>query len=61
MKDDGLLLFTDWFGASSDIQAADYEKLRCLDTYKKYLPNKGFELVGIYPLYHYLNKHRISP
>ena len=52
----GLLLFTDWFGASSDIHSADHVKIRCLDTYNEFLPKHGFELVGIYPLYNYLNK-----
>lgn len=56
LKDDGLLLFTDWFGASSDMRIADHVQVRCLDTYIQCLPKKGFELVGIYPLYNYLNK-----
>ena len=56
MKDNGLLLFTDWFGTSSDMRTTDHVQMRCLDTYKQCLPKKGFELLGIHPLYNYLNK-----
>ncbi len=55
IKDGGLLLLTDWFGASSDNRIGNHVQGRCLDTYNKILPNKGFELVGIYPLYYHLN------
>jgi SAM-dependent methyltransferase len=60
MRDGGLLLFTDWFGASSDVRIADHVQGRCLDTYTKSLPKKGFELVGMYPLYCYLNKTHLK-
>ncbi len=56
LKDEGLLLFTDWFGAASDVRIADHVQARCLDTYQRILPEKGFELVELRPLYHYLNK-----
>lgn len=56
IKDNGLLLFTDWFGASSDMRIDDHVQARCLDTYKQGLTKKGFELVGIHPLYNHLNK-----
>ena len=56
LKDDGLLLFTDFFGASSDMRMADHVQARCLDTYKQCLPKKGFKLLNVQPLYNYLNK-----
>ena len=60
LKDGGLLLFTDWFGASSDMRIADHVQARCLDTYKQTLPKKGFELVGIHSLYNTLNKTNLE-
>lgn len=60
LKEGGLLIFTDWFGSVSDIHIADHVQARCLDTYQKKLPHKGFELVCVYPLYKTLNKRHLS-
>lgn len=59
LKEGGLLLFTDWFGAVSDVRIAEHVQARCLDTYQKILPQKGFELVAVRPLYKRLNKHHL--
>jgi SAM-dependent methyltransferase len=59
LKPGGLFLFTDWFGAPSDARVAEHVTARCLDTYRRALTTRGFELVGVYPLYNALNKvHR---
>jgi SAM-dependent methyltransferase len=55
-KQDTPVLCTDQFGGSSDIQVASHVKFRCLQTYKDVLPNLGFKLVKIVPLYGVLNK-----
>jgi SAM-dependent methyltransferase len=60
VKPDGLFVFTDWFGASSDVRVADHVQVRCLGTYQQTLARKGFELVGIYPLYNVLNKTHLG-
>jgi SAM-dependent methyltransferase len=60
LKQDGLFVFTDWFGASSDIRIADHVQVRCLDTYQRTLARKGFALLGIYPLYNALNKRHLG-
>lgn len=51
-----LLLFTDQFGAFSDVQVASHVKFRCLDTYQNILPHLGFKLIKILPLYYSLNR-----
>lgn len=60
LKDNGLLLFTDWFGAASDMRISGHVQGRSLDIYKEYLPKKGFELVGIHPLFNCLNKVHLN-
>lgn len=60
LKKGGLLLFTDCFGAPSDVHVSSHVQMRCLDTYQQLLPQKGFELVKVYPLYKTLNKHYMS-
>jgi len=60
IKDNGLLLFTDWFGFSSDKKIANHVQARCLDTYKESLSKRGFKLVEIYPLYNYLNRPHLG-
>ena len=56
LKQDGLFLLTDWFGAFADIRVADHVHVRCLDTYRRTLGPKGFELKNLNPLYNVLNK-----
>lgn len=56
VKPGGLFLFTDWFGAPSDVRVADHVQIRSLNTYRQVLPDKGFELVSLHPLYSVLNK-----
>jgi 2-polyprenyl-3-methyl-5-hydroxy-6-metoxy-1,4-benzoquinol methylase len=60
LKQGGLFLFTDWFGAFSDVRIADHVQARCLGTYQKILAKKGFELIGIYPLYNTLNRTNLK-
>ena len=56
-KKGALFLFDDFFGASYDEEgAASHVKHRCLNTYQKILPNLGFELIKIFPLFNFLNK-----
>jgi SAM-dependent methyltransferase len=55
MKDGGLFLLTDAFGAPSDKQVAPHVKMRCLRSYDS-LAEKGFELVEVRPLYGFLNR-----
>ena len=55
LKQGGLLLITDWFGASSDLRVAEHVKVRCLETYHENL-GKRFELKELRPLYNVLNK-----
>jgi len=59
LKENGLLLFTDWFGAASDIRFAEHVHVRCLDTYQRLLPQKGFKLISVWPLYKALSKHHL--
>jgi SAM-dependent methyltransferase len=56
LRPGGLFLFTDWFGAASDARVAEHVTARCLDTYRRALTLRGFELVAIHPLYNALNK-----
>lgn len=56
LKEGGLWLFTDWFGGVSDVRIAPHVQARCLNTYQRLLPEKGFELVTVCPLYRTLNK-----
>ena len=56
MKDGGLFLLTDWFGAPSDRQLAPHVKGRCLGTHRAALTTNGFEFVGVRPLYGFLNR-----
>lgn len=60
LREGGLLLFTDWFGAPSDVRIADHVEVRCLRTYQQILPEKGFELVAVYPLFKTLDKLHLS-
>jgi SAM-dependent methyltransferase len=57
LKEGGLLLFTDWFGAPSDVKIADHVQARCLDTYQAFMSQKGFSLLKLYPLFTNLNRH----
>ena len=59
LKEGGLLLFTDWFGAISDVRIAEHVQARCLNTYQQLLPQKGFELVTVCSLYNTLNKQHL--
>ncbi|MFE4105738.1 class I SAM-dependent methyltransferase [Almyronema epifaneia] len=56
LKPGGLLLFTDWLGAEGDRLVAPHVQARCLSTYQNFLPQLGFELVQVYPLYGWLNQ-----
>lgn len=58
LKEGGLLLFTDRFGASSDVRNAEHVHTRCMNTYRECLTSKGLELVKVVPLYNFLNKIR---
>jgi SAM-dependent methyltransferase len=60
MKDGALLLYTDRFGAPSDVRLAEHVQMRCLHTYAQILPKMGFELKGIYPLYNHLNRAHLK-
>jgi SAM-dependent methyltransferase len=60
LKEEGLLLFTDWFGADSDLSQGAHVQARCLDTYQQVLTRKGFELVTVRPLYKMFCKHHCS-
>ena len=55
LKEGGILLFTDWFGAASDVRIAEHVQTRCLDTYRQMLSPR-FKLVTVCPLYNILNK-----
>jgi len=55
LKERGLFLFTDWFGAAEDIHVAAHVKVRSLNTYLKLLGDRGFVLVQVKPLYGMLN------
>jgi hypothetical protein len=55
LKDNGLFLSTDWFGAEKDTQIALHVKGRSLSTYSRLLAKKNFVLVRMEPLYEMLN------
>lgn len=56
LKESGLFLLTDGFGFPSDVRLADHVQERSLSTYLQIMPEKGFELIRICPLYKTLNK-----
>jgi len=55
----GVLLLTDWLGASSDHRIAPHAKVRCLATYLAPLSNLGFKFTGLEPFCYFLMKRRI--
>jgi hypothetical protein len=52
---DGLLLLTDFLGDAANTNRAPHVLGRCLATYKEKLPDRGFQLVELRPLYKFLN------
>jgi SAM-dependent methyltransferase len=60
LKDDGLLLFTDFLGESGDVIIADHVKGRCFETYSSMLKSQGFRFVENRPLYRFLNQPHLG-
>lgn len=54
-KPRSLLLLTDQLAGAADVSPAPHVQFRCLSTYQRYLPDLGFNLLALRPLYFYLS------
>ncbi|MBX3729981.1 MAG: class I SAM-dependent methyltransferase [Candidatus Sumerlaeia bacterium] len=55
-KPGGLFLLTDNFGDTEDRRAAEHVRKRCMATYEALLPEMGFKLEKLLPLFDRLNR-----